>query len=485
MLEGMPDPDQPDLISAVRLRVQLVDAEPAVWRVVDVRASATLADLHQVLQCALGWTDSHLHAFTSRPPYEPGPPRDFRRWTDFDLPIEQEDGAEDERDTQVRELFGRGRPPVYYEYDFGDSWEHTVEWVEDTAAEAGPDWMGALVDGGGMCPLEDSGGIGGWADKVETVADPRAEDHEFIAAWAAEAIGGDGLIDAGFFDRPAAEERLARLQAIRACQREAAGRGRKTVLDGLASRLTWGQLMWLTGEYGVLPEALAVLGDEPGAHLAQIRPDQARTLLRDYLWLTARVAREGDRGLRLTQTGKLPVAVVKEAFATMAPDGGDLYKTRWIEDDSPRIGHLRRSSEKLGLLRKTHNVLRLTSQGAKVADDPPGMLKMLVARLARQATDPVQADEAALIALQAAFLAEREANRFWELAADGLGALGWATDGFSPPTARDARALAPPLWMFLRSTETVTEEGGYLEGYVFKAAAWCRPLALAYLASPA
>jgi hypothetical protein len=37
--------------------------DPIVWRRVLVPAQSRLGQLHQVLQAAMGWTDSHLHYF--------------------------------------------------------------------------------------------------------------------------------------------------------------------------------------------------------------------------------------------------------------------------------------------------------------------------------------------------------------------------------------------------------------------------------------
>ena len=47
----------------VRLRVTMREVVPRVERVIDVPAGITLDELHEVLQVALGWTDSHLHQF--------------------------------------------------------------------------------------------------------------------------------------------------------------------------------------------------------------------------------------------------------------------------------------------------------------------------------------------------------------------------------------------------------------------------------------
>ncbi len=52
-------------VKTTRLRVVLCDVEPALARVIDVPAKATLPELHDLLQAAIGWTNSHLHQFVT------------------------------------------------------------------------------------------------------------------------------------------------------------------------------------------------------------------------------------------------------------------------------------------------------------------------------------------------------------------------------------------------------------------------------------
>ena len=49
--------------AVLRLRIALRDIKPAPWRRVEVLAATTLADLHRVIQMAMGWDDAHLHCF--------------------------------------------------------------------------------------------------------------------------------------------------------------------------------------------------------------------------------------------------------------------------------------------------------------------------------------------------------------------------------------------------------------------------------------
>ena len=53
----------PDTVEILRLEIRLDRVEPTVSRVVDLRASSSLATLHGAIQAAMGWYDCHLHEF--------------------------------------------------------------------------------------------------------------------------------------------------------------------------------------------------------------------------------------------------------------------------------------------------------------------------------------------------------------------------------------------------------------------------------------
>lgn len=46
------------------LRAELVRSRPPIWRELRLRSDLTLDQVHEVLQAAFGWTDSHLHRFS-------------------------------------------------------------------------------------------------------------------------------------------------------------------------------------------------------------------------------------------------------------------------------------------------------------------------------------------------------------------------------------------------------------------------------------
>jgi hypothetical protein len=86
-----------------------------------------------------------------------------------------------------------GTDPVRYRYDFGDDWEHTVEFEELLPADEGGAYPRCL-GGAGACPPEDVGGTTGYAEFLRTIGDQRHPERASMLQWA----GGD--FDAHAFD---------------------------------------------------------------------------------------------------------------------------------------------------------------------------------------------------------------------------------------------------------------------------------------------
>lgn len=106
-----------------RLKVTLRRSRPPIWRRLEVDAGVTLAQLHDILQIVMGWTDSHLHQFRRGSTYYGQP--------DPELGMEREN----ERRIRLREVLRRPKDRMVYEYDFGDGWEHDI--VLEAIGEAG------------------------------------------------------------------------------------------------------------------------------------------------------------------------------------------------------------------------------------------------------------------------------------------------------------------------------------------------------------
>ena len=61
-------PRRPDVMT-YQVRVDLAGTTPPTWRRLEVASDVFLDDLHEIIQIAFGWTDSHLHRFGCGPAY--------------------------------------------------------------------------------------------------------------------------------------------------------------------------------------------------------------------------------------------------------------------------------------------------------------------------------------------------------------------------------------------------------------------------------
>jgi hypothetical protein len=175
-----------------QVKVTLRGAKPPIWRRLRLPTATTLAQLHQVIQVAFGWEDAHLHAFEvggrrySRP--------DFELW----------DQTADEGKARLQDLASHTGARLRYTYDFGDSWEHDLL-VEDVLA---PDGVAHAVclNGRRAGPPEDCGGVWGYAELCDILADPNHPDHGERLEW----LGHPHDPDA--FDKDAINASLARVR---------------------------------------------------------------------------------------------------------------------------------------------------------------------------------------------------------------------------------------------------------------------------------
>lgn len=162
----------------LQLRISIENIEPAIWRRVVVADSLTLAQLHTVIQRAMGWEDCHPHEF------QIGKVRVGME--DGDQDFLEGDPAEDltETDTTLAAALGAKKKFRYW-YDFGDDWWHEI--VVEKRLPADPEAPPvALIDGARACPPEDCGGPWGYLDLLATLADPDHPEHEEVKEWSGD-----------------------------------------------------------------------------------------------------------------------------------------------------------------------------------------------------------------------------------------------------------------------------------------------------------
>jgi hypothetical protein len=161
-----------------QFKITLLESQPPIWRRIQVR-NCTLDRFHERIQTAMGWTNSHLHQFEI----------DGERYGDPEL---IDDGFEDfecvdSTITKISEIVPKDgkRFQFTYEYDFGDCWKHEVQFEGCLKAEKGGRYP-LCVEGERACPPEDVGGIGGYEEFLEALADPKHEQHDDFVEWAGE-----------------------------------------------------------------------------------------------------------------------------------------------------------------------------------------------------------------------------------------------------------------------------------------------------------
>ena len=101
-----------------QIKVTLLGTKPPIWRRVLVPADLTLAQLHDLLQIAMGWQNGHMHEFRIGQRYFGKPDPEYRSMG--------MDSVENERTVRLPDVLRKTGPKLIYTYDLGDSWEHAI-----------------------------------------------------------------------------------------------------------------------------------------------------------------------------------------------------------------------------------------------------------------------------------------------------------------------------------------------------------------------
>ncbi len=381
-----PVPERPHLrrpprdgLALYRVRVDLDNARPPIWRRLDLRSDLTLDVVHLVLQSAFGWWDYHLHRFALG-----GGPFDAHSEL-FLCPFDVSEGEDDgtpEADVRLDEVVADRGDVLSYLYDYGDSWELTIRLEEVLPAEDGSP-TAVCVDGRRAAPPEDCGGLTDGQDLAEVLDDPAHFDLDEI---------NRSLREPHFVLRElGVPDRLVEI-AYR-----------------LASTETGAALM---------ARLLTLTTPVPEPSL-----EEKAAALAPFLWF---LDRAGDEGFELTGAGYLkPVDV--EAAAEVVPAMGDwIGKNNREANAAPLLG-FRESLQKLGLLRKYKGRLLRTRAGKGVSGDPAALWDHLAGRLCsgRKGFD----EEAGLLVLAYAATSTDGSVDLDEIA-QTLSELGWVrSDG--------------------------------------------------------
>jgi hypothetical protein len=164
---GLPELDPTKRIkrAVYQLKIQLKGSKPVISRTLVVMNTVNLADLHEILQIAMGWEMEHSYEFKNAelsfvPP-----------WFEF------ADGAFYSDFGQLRDLLKNQDDKMTYVYDFGDWWEHQIT-LEKVLPAGRSNTPTQLLKAKGDCPPEDIGGIGSYNHLRAVLTDPTHQDHK-------------------------------------------------------------------------------------------------------------------------------------------------------------------------------------------------------------------------------------------------------------------------------------------------------------------
>lgn len=376
------------------VRIDLDRAKPPIWRRLRLASDLTLSQLHDIVQVAMGWTDSHLHHFIM------GPGSLQRGTAPFLTPFDLEEGEQGtlEADVRLDRVLGKPKDRLYYEYDFGDGWDHTIR-LEKVEPWTDGDRVATCIAGARACPPEDVGGVPGYQEVLAMLAgDTEGMDTEWVAHkldWLP-----DGY-DPELFSVDEVNELLdiPELPTLDAW-REEIGELFRRVLGPAHADLT--RLVARAME-GPLPSEAEVAA-----------------MTRRYQHLLRTVG----SGITLTGAGYLPPAVVNSLYRDLEMDHGWIGKGN-REDQTIPVLHLRSSATALGLLRKARGKLTVTATGAKLVDDPDALLRHIASRI--PLGKPHEKD-AGLVALLITAAGD-DLYRSRSLAARIMDGIGWRVQG--------------------------------------------------------
>lgn len=176
-------------------KITLQGSNPLIWRRIETH-DVSLAKFHEQIQTAMGWTNSHMHQFIVGK----------LRYTDPEM-LDDVFAEPDEKPyngMHLSDLIRLHGPKLrmIYEYDFGDGWEHQITLEKTSVPESGVKYPRCLA-GARACPPEDIGGIYGYEDYLDAIANPQHEEHENYLEW-------NGPFDPNEFDPQAATKAMKR-----------------------------------------------------------------------------------------------------------------------------------------------------------------------------------------------------------------------------------------------------------------------------------
>jgi len=163
-------------MKAYQFKIAIKNSHPPIWRRCIVPAGLTFSQLSMILNEIMGWSGYHLFEF---------------EFYHLQLRITEDDGEFEEigydfydfaeaSATFINEYMEKQEWFTYI-YDLGDDWQHRVT-IEKVITDYEYNYPQVLKFKG-ACPMEDCGGIGGYYECLEILADKNHPEHDERSQW--------------------------------------------------------------------------------------------------------------------------------------------------------------------------------------------------------------------------------------------------------------------------------------------------------------
>ena len=392
----------------LKVRVTLETAQPGATRVIAVDPALTLDRVHAVLQAAFGWHNYHLHQFTQRNSrLEDRKFFIYPGWDPEMLDVASFAGPEDE--VTIGELLREVGDFCYYEYDFGDSWEHRLE-LEGLAEPADFPYV---IEGAGEAPDEDSRG--------------EQTDQELPAYPLSDVTLAEinAAIEATFNPRVSADTAIAFGSRV-----------------GPLFEATWDRMS--SAHSQELYDLCDALMEQPVPLLSPTLEVELKKALAPWIDFLD----ESEREIPLTQAGYL---APKFTAGFVEKWKIEAYTKSHREVDIPQMWQLHEFSKMAKLTRKYRSTLRLSSTGKAARNDPSELIRSLTAATFARYLEDFFRDAMVLGLLLIATGAhtygpQSRSTRNHELkqsVAELLGTLHWQFNGAAPESYQVTMSTEP------------------------------------------
>ncbi len=178
--------------SIIQIKVTIEDIKPLIWRRLLVKSSSTFFELHNILQIAFSWENSHLFQF---------------KVEDYFIGVPDPDNVEviDAKDMTLGKILTERDYEFTYEYDFGDNWEHTIKVEKFLYTD--PDSEYPLCSAGKMAaPPENCGGVLGYYQIIKASGNKKHLEYEQL-------IGDRKSFNPEYFNIESINNQLAHLKS--------------------------------------------------------------------------------------------------------------------------------------------------------------------------------------------------------------------------------------------------------------------------------